>query len=720
LNSELSGTKAINLKAKGEIIMTRKCFGLPGVLGWSTLIVLSISMLMVGCSEKSTKDDETVVLIKSFSIAPSGEIQKSQTGVVNVVVEDDADRPVSGVQVSFSVTPAAIGYCTPSVDTTDANGSAAAIFTPTDFGTATIQASIPGVASKSVQIEVVTSGGTIRPLDIEVSPGWLPADGISSASVKVKVSDTTGTPAEDGTVVRFAAGEQFNDVDRDGYYTEGIDELKYDVNQDERWNAIGFIPSYALTQDGEVQVTYTAGLRTGTAYIKVTSEPDRNMLQEDVNLLLVPTDTVAYIVLLPDDAKVQVRGTGGAEATQIRAICYDDNGNRVSVDWSVEFYIINGPGGGESLNGTASDSITVKTDAYGEATVTLSAGTKSGAVRLRAKVGAVLSTSSIVTICAGPPTDISLGITPCNIRGWDRVCVEAFICACVVDVYGNPVPDSTSVHFGTEEGMVRCCDKTEQGCAYTTYLSGDPRNDGLAMIWAETWGAEGMIADTCVLIVSGPPANINFLDYPQSLLADGVSKGDVLIEVLDVNGNFVVDRTPVEMKTSFGTVTSGATSDGCHASLFETEYISAVLPQDYSMTYADHDDGIGAINVLSAKSGFVSSSVNITLLTGNTYSKNVDIDIEASVPHGSSVPVVVIIRDRYGNPLGGHHIVADNDHTSGGTVTGDTYTNEFGEATGFIFTATTDPAIENGVVSFCDQDPRGGVCVAKKIEISDD
>ena len=138
------------------------------------------------------------------------------------------------------------------------------------------------------------------------------------------------------------------------------------------------------------------------------------------------------------------------------------------------------------------------------------------------------------------------------------------------------------------------------------------------------------------------------------------------------------------------------------------------------MTYADHDDGIGAINVLSAKSGFVSNSVNITLLTGTTYSKNVDIDIEASVPHGSSVPVVVIIRDRYGNPLGGHHIVADNDHTSGGTVTGDTYTNQFGEATGFVFTATTDPAIENGVVSFCDQDPRGGVCVAKKIEISDD
>jgi len=675
---------------------------------------------MMGCSEKSTKDSETVVIIKSLSIAPSDEIQKGQTGVVDVMVEDDADRPISGVKVSFSVNPATIGYCFPPVDTTDASGSAATIFTATDFGIATIQASVEGAGSKTVPIEVVTSGGTIKPLEIEVSPTLLPADGISICTVKVTVSDTTGNLAEDGTVVKFVAGEKFEDTNGDGYFTEGIDQLKYDVNQDGRWNPIGFIPSYALTENGEVEVNYVAGLRTGTAYIKVTSEPGGSFLQEDVSLLLVPTDAVAYIVLIPDRSKIQVRGTGGVEATQVRAICYDDNGNRVGADWPVEFYIINGPGGGESLNGVAEDSITINTNSYGEATVSLSAGTKSGTVRLRAKVGVVLSYSTIVTICAGPPTDISLGVTPCNIRGWDKDCVEATICACLVDTYGNPVPDSTSVHFGTEEGMVHCCDKTKQGCAYTTYLSGDPRNDGRAKIWAETWGEQGIISDTCILIVSGPPANVTIWPYPQTLLADGVSKGDVLVEVLDVNDNFVVDQTPVEMKTTFGSVSSGATSDGCYASQFETELISQVLPQDYSMTYSDHDDGIGAINILTAKSGFVSSSVNVTFLTANTYSKNCEIDMEGSVPHGFTVPVVVIIRDRYGNPLGGHRIVADNINTFGGTVAGEAYTNEFGEATGFTFTATTDLGVENGVVSFCDLDPRGEVCIAVKIEISED
>ena len=698
----------------------RKRFGFSGVFGWSTLILLSISLMMMGCSEKSTKDDETVVLIKSLSIAPSDEIQKGQTGVVNVVVEDDADRPISGVQVSFSVTPATVGFCTPSVDTTDANGSAASIFTPTDFGTATIQVNAAGVASQTIQVEVVTSGGTIQPLDIELTPAWLPADGISTSTVKVTVTDTTGTLAKDGTIVKFSAGEKFDDVNGDGYFTEGIDELKFDVNQDYRWNSIGFIPSYALTQDGEVTVTYTAGLRTGTAYVKVTSEPDGQLLQEDAGLLLVPTDTVAYIVLMPDDPKIQVRGTGVIEATQVRAICYDDNGNRAGGDFQAKFLVTNGPDGGESLNGEAQDSVTVTTDSYGEATVTLSSGTKSGPVRLIAKVGAVLSASSIVTICAGPPTDISLGVLPCNIRGWDKDCVEAVICACVVDMNGNPAPDSTSVHFGTEEGMVHCCDKTAQGCAYTIYLSGDPRNDGLAHIWAETWGANGVVADTTVLTVSGPPASVGFLNYPLSLLADGVSKGDVMVEVLDVNGNFVVGQTPVTMKTTFGSVLSGATSDGCYASLYETELLSQVLQQDYSVPNPILDDGIGAVNVLTAKSGFVSTSVNVNFLTGTTYSKNCEIDVEATIPPGFTVPVVVIIKDRYGNPLGGHHIVADQTNTFGGTITGDAYTNEFGEATGFTFAATTEPGVEKGIISVCDLDPRGGICLAKKVEISAD
>ena len=697
--------------------MSRKVSNSLVVVSVFALFSAAVAILLVGCSEKVTKvNDKTVITATLY--APTS-VLNGQSVAVNVEVMDEEGDPVSGVEVSFSVTPSTAGHFTSEVATTDANGLASSIFTASELGYAQIMATVQGT-QQTAQIEVISSEGPTKPLEVDVDPTWLEADGVSTSTVTVTVTDTIGIPVDDGTLVKFVAGEEFDDVDGDGYYTEGIDNLIHDTNQDGKWNPIGTIPAYAFTQDGVAQVDYMAGFRTGTAYIKVTAILGCGQIQEDCPIALVPTDSVAFVVLTPDQSSIQVKGTGGMEATHITATCYDDNGNRVGKDFPVEFYILYGPEGGENLNGDTSYPVTINTNSWGQAVVTLLSGTKSGVVRLQAKVGGVLSAAPIVTICSGPPFDISVGVTPCNIRGWDINCVEADLCACVVDVYGNPVPDSTSVHFYTDEGMVYCCDQTKAGCAYSTFISADPRIDGIATIWAETQGETGIIIDSTVLIVSGPPASVTFLNYPLTLLADGVSKGDVLVRVLDVNDNFVVNQTPVEMKTNFGSAPSGNTSDGCYASLFETELTSQVLPQDYHMTSLYEDDGIGAINVLTAKSGFVSSSVNVTFLTANTYSKNCDIDIEASVPHGSTVPVVVIIRDRYGNPLGAHYIEADQTHTSGGTVAGSAYTNEFGEATGFTFTATTDPGIESGVVSFCDQDPRGMVCIAVKIEISDD
>jgi hypothetical protein len=683
---------------------------------WFGLVLLLT--LMAGCSKNSTKE-KAAVIIELLS-APSS-VQNGQTGPVDVGVKDDKDNPLSGIRVSFSVSPASVGYFTPTADTTDANGLAASVFTATGFGTATLSVSASGAQSKTSQIEVVSAGGTTKRIAIEITPAWLLADGISTSAVKATIRDSTGTLVPNGTVVKFVAGEDFEDKDGDGYFTEGVDQLKYDTNGDKEWNPIGNISSYALTQSGVAQVTYTAGFRTGTAYIQVTTGPAGQQVQDYNTVLLVPLDTVEYIVLTPDHSSIQVKGTGGVEATQVTAMCYDNNGNSVKKDFPVEFYIIDGPQSGEILNGDTASPVIVNTNSYGEAHVTLSSGTKSGTVRMRAKVGNILSTSTVVTICAGPAFDISVGVLPCNIRGWDINCVEADLCACVVDVYGNPVPDSTSVHFSTEEGMVSCCDQTKKGCAYSKYLSGDPRNDGLAIIWAETKSENGMVRDSTILIVSGPPAYVTFLSYPHSLLADGISKGDVVVEVLDVNHNFVLNGTPVTMKTNFGSINDGVTSDGCYASQYEAELFSEVLNQDYSLADPNtSDDGIGVVNVLTAKSGFVSASVYVTFLTGPTYRKNCEIDMEDKVPHGATVPIGVIIKDRYGNPLGGHKIVADQSQTTNGVITGIGYTNAFGEATGFTFTSSTDLGLKSAIITLCDQDPRGGICLAIKIELSED
>ena len=89
------------------------------------------------------------------------------------------------------------------------------------------------------------------------------------------------------------------------------------------------------------------------------------------------------------------------------------------------------------------------------------------------------------------------------------------------------------------------------------------------------------------------------------------------------------------------------------------------------------------------------------------------------VPRGATVPVEIIIKDAYGIPLGGHRIVGDQAHTAGGTIVGSDYTNKFGQAVDFSFIATTDPNVSAGVISFCDEDPRGGVCIAFEIQLAD-
>ncbi|MGB2803863.1 MAG: hypothetical protein WBD64_03045, partial [Candidatus Zixiibacteriota bacterium] len=208
------------------------------------LVSVALVCLMMSCGERSTKSEGGSTVIMSLVIRPSA-VPEGQTGVVDAVIVDDADNLLSGVEVSFSVSPTNIGHCSPSVDTTDANGSAGTVFTATSPGAAVIRAGIEGVTSKTVQVEVVAQTVSTEPLTIEITPEVLPADGLSTGEIEVTVRDASGFLAEDGTVVKFTAGERFNDVDEDGYFTEGVDELTSDANQNGEWDPIGFIPLYA-------------------------------------------------------------------------------------------------------------------------------------------------------------------------------------------------------------------------------------------------------------------------------------------------------------------------------------------------------------------------------------------------------------------------------------------------------------------------------------------
>jgi hypothetical protein len=477
-----------------------------------------------------------------------------------------------------------------------------------------------------------------------------------------------------------------------------------------------FRDTYDMTDTSGTASTYFVSSDTGTVTLKAkltSGDSLTTTLHITSSGSGSSSDTIASIEFTSAKSSIQVKGTGGIESAVLVATGYDELGNKIGAGTQIIFRILNGPHGGENLEDKGYGPDTVYTGTSGQALVTLNSGTISGTVELRAESGTIFSDVTRVTINAGPPAYLSLGAEPLNIRGWDVVNVTSDILAMVDDIYGNPVQNGTAVYFGTEEGMVDAYATTSGGLATSVYHSGEPRNDGLAHIYASTAG--GTVSDTVLIIVSGPPDTTTFLTYPLSLLADGTSKGDVIVRVVDLNGNFVVGGTNVSMETDFGNCASGTTQDGIYTSIFETELVSQTLTRDYSPV--SPDDGIGAVSNLTAKADRSSATVQVDFLTGLAYYKNCQVDINGTVVYGGREPFTVLIKDRAGNPLGGHSLSAT---VSSGTISGSpSITNGYGESSGLFFNAPADTTIKSATISVTDNDPRGGGTVlTKKVSLS--
>jgi hypothetical protein len=294
--------------------------------------------------------------------------------------------------------------------------------------------------------------------------------------------------------------------------------------------------------------------------------------------------------------------------------------------------------------------------------------------------------------------------------GWNTVNRVQYVNAVVADIYHNPVQDSVVVYFTVDEGIIDAYGITEDstGVASALFRTGAPQTDGIVWIYAETSG--GTVADTSYFINSYIPDVIYLTIQPTSILATGETEATFWADVRDLNNNLVIDGTKVEGKAIYGLATGGEAEDGCNASVFEGVYRSAVLKQDFSVTGAD-DDGIGAIDVITVKSGFVSNTISVTLTTANAYHEESELSLDASaVPYGATnIPVRALVKDRYGNPLADHTLTAT---ISAGAIVGGTgtqETNTFGEAFGFRFDAPADSTGgTSAIISITDSDPRSG------------
>lgn len=686
-----------------------------------TIAVISLAVLViVGCSSKSvleeTPENTTVTVTASPSSVPT-----DSTAIIEAKVADGGVG-LPNQAVTFSVDPSDAGNFSPGVDTTDADGIAATIFTATTPGTATISAAISGTSvAGTVGVTVTQSQQTgSGNVEISVSPGLLLANGSDTSVVTITVRDATEQPAPDSTLVKLAAGEKFVDVDENGYWSEGIDSLVFDANGNGQWDAVGLIPSTALISGGagEAVVNYIAGNDAFTVYIKATVDDNGIQGCADQSIQLSPDATIGSIYLASDSINLVVKQTGGIESALLYATGYDINGNAVPEGLTINFIITDAPDSVVRLGTVGYGPYQAVTNSQGIATASIHSGTASGTVRIRAYADTVLSNATQVMVSAGPPAYIVVGSEHCNVDYWDDVCEEVKICAVVSDIYMNPVNDSTVVYFTTDEGTMKSHEertKDMEGMACSKWIAGTnvPTADGRVLIIAETAG--GTVIDTSMFYNSHIPDTLIVVGVPASMPADGIKKAVVFVTGLDFNGNPVVGGTTFKADATYLNVAGGTLEDGCYSSSARVKITSATLQIDNSLT-GGNDDGIGAYDVVYywTCSGAI-SSFNVALTTGFAYRGNCSVNGLTSASPGETVYYSVTIKDRFGNPLGDHTL---NMVASGGVVAGATQeTDGYGEANGFVWTA---PAVAGDyTITVTDTDPRGGIILTKTVTVEE-
>jgi adhesin/invasin len=684
------------------------------------MVILGLTGLFLGgCTSKSvleeTPQSTTVTVTASPSAVPYG-----STAVVEARVEDQGTG-LANQEVVFSVNPSNAGYFTPTVDTTDADGVAASIFTATSIGSAEITVSVNGTSiSGSIDITVTESqqsgSGNV---DVSVSPSLLLANGSDTSVVTITVRDDMAQPAPDSTLIKIVAGEKFVDLDENGYWSEGIDSLVFDANNNGQWDAIGLIPSTAITSGGTgtAVVNFISGNDAQTVYIKATVDDNGIKGSGEASLQLSPNATINSIFLASDSINLSVKQTGGIETALLYALGLDENGNPVPAGLTINFIITDGPGGGEHLGTVGYGPYQAVTNSQGVATAPIHSGTVSGTIRIRAYADTVLSNAAQVMVSAGPPAQIVVGSEFCNIDYWDNVGQKVEIVAVVSDIYMNPVNDSTVVYFTTDEGTMKSHEertKDHEGTATTYWIAGTnvPSADGRVLVIAETAG--GTVVDTGMFFNTHIPDTLIVTGVPASMPADGVTEAVVYVTGLDLNGNPVIGGTTFEADAFYLVVQGGTLDDGCYTSSDRVKIGSVTLLTDNSLT-GGNDDGIGAHDVIYYWSGAALSTFNVALTTGTAYRGNSGINGLSSVTVGETVYYSVTIKDRFGNPLGDHTL---NMTATGGVVTGATQeTDSYGEANGFVWTAP-DVAGDYTII-VTDTDPRGGIVLTKKVTVQD-
>ncbi|MCX6030199.1 MAG: S8 family serine peptidase [Chloroflexi bacterium] len=430
-----------------------------------------------------------------FGIADCGlAIRNLQSAICNLQ---------SGVPAGFGarVTLAAsAGTITPTVVTVDGSGRASVLFSAEAFtGTAEIIATLGGVTAT---LPVTITSGLPATLELAAAPVRLGAGG-RQAIITATVRDEGGSAVSDGAEVAFTT-------------------------------TLGSVsPVTATTTAGRTTTILTSGELTGTATIEATAGGVTGTIGVEILGAGVPFS----LTLAADPTPLFV---DGPPAT-ITATFFDALGDPVPDGTVVQF---------TTTRGVLTP--TVASTADGQASARLLPGTSPGPARVTATAGGVAGDVAIA-IRPGAAVALTLTATPAElVAGYSQV---AQLAGFVVDRYGNPVADGTSVAFTASLGIVSPATvTTTNGVAAASFVG--ELIAGTSAITATTGDAMGHVQ---VRVRPTAPVSLTLAFAPPKIGVGGLPAGTATFTatVRDTYGNPAEDGTQVEFGTDLGTWRAG-------------------------------------------------------------------------------------------------------------------------------------------------------------------
>jgi|GEM_PF-1044072 len=420
------------------------------------------------------------------SLPADGTSQGTISATLSVV---GGGNPPDGTTVNFSIVGSGGGSIT-STGTTSSGVAVATLTSGTTAETVTIRATAGGLIA---EIQVAYTPGSVS---LTIVPNSLLGTGEETATVTATLLTAAGNPAPN-TMVTFTLSD----------------------------TSLGSItPNQATTnaQGDPVTSTFQAGALGGTVTVTGTwTTGGVNVTGTATITILPPPAFIQVATGSPSPSAINIKGTGGQSTSQVVFDVKDTQGDLVTDGYRIDFSILSGPDGGEEI------SPLFATTKSGQVSTILRSGFKSGPVSIKATYfhdTNVSTTTGQISILAGPPVGEEFGIYAqyLNMAGLNVAGLEDEITVSANDIYGNPIPDETTISFmtyNTGGDFGPGSDLTDEGYASSTFISGPPQP------------VEGFVSLTALAVNGGRTTHVKCLAVTpapdQHILYAGTDGGGV-------------------------------------------------------------------------------------------------------------------------------------------------------------------------------------------------